>query len=629
MTALPNDDELSFGRLRALADVLRLSSSTSAALRPFAVELFRTQTEFNHRLVDVLEDAVWTRGRIEQRLGPRVNAASQVVNARGGIRGQLVVWTKRAGLAGLKLALGQALRAMEQTNRAYLSILEGSPFIPRAVEGRASRVSSFLKAIATKRWLGLEAWFEAQATFYEAVEQFRADMGDALTDFSAALARFPEAPASAEPGPQVTVQVVTDDALLNPQADVVFRVPAGEALADGAVDHVAAIFAAQPELQLCYGDTFFDDTKLAALKPGWSPEYLLSTNYIGGCYAMRTALAIRLGLDATAPLRWLLESEPDENQVARIPRVLSHRPAPDSSGATRERALVSAHPGGARLSPNGSPKVTIVVPFKDKAPLLRGLWESMQRFDPGLPFELLLVSNQSEQPETFAFLRELNDPRVSWFAWDEPFNWSKINNAAAKRATGELLLFLNNDIELTHAGWLRDLAGYALHPKIGVAGARLLYPDGSIQHAGVVIGLRALAGHVFARWRPEYGPTPFGMPDATRNWSAVTGACLMIRRALFEELGGFDEGIRISGGDIELCLRVRARELRVVCVGHVVLTHFESVTRRNDGVPEEDLRRERLAYAALLERGDPYYHPRLSTEVGHGGPGPVSARQQK
>ena len=403
MTALPNDDGLGFGRLRALADVLRLSSSTSAALRPFAVELFRTQTEFNHRLVDVLEDAVWTRGRIEQRLGPLVNSAPQVVNARGGIRGQLVVWTKRAGLAGLQLALGQALRAMEQTNHAYLSILERPPFIPeatpiipKAVEGRASRVSAFRKAFAGRRWLGLEAWFEAQATFYEAVEQFRRNMGDALTDFSAALARFPEAPANPEPGPRVTVQVVTDDALLKPQADVVFRVPAGEALVPGAVDDVAAIFAAQPELQLCYGDTFFDDTKLAALKPGWSPEYLLSSNYIGGCFAMRMALAVRLGLDATAPLRWLLESEPGENQVARIPRFLSHRPAADSSSAAR----------AVRLSPNGSPKVTIVVPFKDKAPLLRSLWASMQRYDPGLPFELLLVSNQSEQPETFAFLRE-------------------------------------------------------------------------------------------------------------------------------------------------------------------------------------------------------------------------------
>jgi GT2 family glycosyltransferase len=634
VTATPQP-ELSFRRLRALADVLRLSGQTPTPLRPFVVELFRAQTDFNHRVIDVLEDAGWTFGRadhpaaVEQRLGALAAAIPRIANVRGGVRGQLILWTKRAGVAGLEVALGPAIGAMAQLNRGLVEALKSRRPLPGGADLR--------RHFASGRRLGLDGWLEAQAQFYEAVAQLVASLGGALTDPAEAFAQFGainEARVKAAwprtPGRSV-VQVVAGTDAIDPRCDVVLRLPAGEALAADAVDTVAELFAARPEVQLCYGDTFFDEAGIAALKPGWSPEYLLGCSYIGGCFAVRRALAVRLGLDATTPLRWLLEAQPDESQVARIPWVLSRRRIAEEADLAHERALVAAQlgPGATveqnglhrrvRLHPPGAPLVTIIVPFKDKVELLRGLWASLTRFDPGLPFELLLVSNQSEQLATFEFLAQLRDPRVSWFAWDQPFNWSAINNAAATRARGELLLFLNNDTEITHDGWLRDLAGYAAHPQIGVAGARLLYPDRSVQHAGVVIGLRELAGHVFARWRPEYGPTPFGSPELTRNWSAVTGACLMIRRALFEEVHGFDEGIRISGGDIELCLRIRARGLRVVCVGHVALLHFESVSRRSDPVPPEDIRKERIAYAALLDAGDPYYHPQLSTEAGHGG----------
>lgn len=575
----------SFGRLRACADVLRLAAATPAPLRPFAVELFRGQTELNHRVVDVLEDALWLwplpdrAARIEARLGPYVTPEGAVVNARGGLAGQLIVWSKQLGLAGLEVALADARRAMTQANRGLVD----------ALKAQAPFAAGRLPAPA------FEPWFAAQSEFYAEVGGFLAGYGRAVLDPVEAIARFAPPPGGGE---------ARDEKLrLVPiSPGVTVRLPAGETLLPHARDAFAAAFAANPELALCYGDTHFTGSGRVAFKPGWSPEYLGCTDYVGGCFAVRDR-------DAALPARhWVSLTE---RQVARIPQVLSSReaPVPDEAAPARPR-------------PEGAPRVTLVVPFKDKVELLAGLWASLQRFDPGLPFELLLVSNQSTQRATFEFLEGLRDPRVSWFEWDLPFNWSAINNAAARRAKGDLLVFLNNDVEATHDGWLRDLAGYAAQPAIGVAGARLLYRDGSLQHGGVVIGLKGLAGHVFARWRPEYGPTAFGAPDATRNWSAVTGACQMIRRALFEELGGFDEGMQVSGGDVELCLRVRARGLRVVCVGHVALLHFESATRRRDPVPEEDLRRERQAYGALREGGDPHYHPRLSLEVGHGYPGP-------
>ncbi len=625
--------------MRARADLLRLARTTLAPLRPFAVELFRAQTHFNHRVVDVLEDAVWTFRRadhsvtIEQRLGPLTLVRAVIANARGGVRGQLILWTKRAGLSGLDAALRQTLGSMEQLNRTFVESLKSRTPLPS--------VSDWREGLIGKRWLGLQTWFLAQAEFYEAVSHFVRELGDALTDYSVAFTRFaarnekhvkagwPRSTVRAK------VQVLSGTQKLDLQADVVFRLPPGETLAPDAIDIVSELFAARPEVQLCYGDTWVKNAGWAALKPGWSPEYLLSANYIGGCFAMRTERAAQLGLEATVPsMSWLLQGQFRDAQVVRVPWVLSTRSLPEPEDPERDAQIVAAHLGTSaeieqrrthrlvRFQPSEPCRVTIIVPFKDRVELLRGLWNSLQRWDPGVSFELLLVSNQSVEDETFEFLEQLRDPRVCWFCWDEPFNWSAINNAAAARAKGELLLFLNNDIEATHDGWLRDLAGYACRPEVGVAGARLLYADGSVQHAGVVIGLRGLAGHVFARWRPEYPLTPFGTPQPTRNWSAVTGACLMIRRALFEELRGFDQRIRVSGGDIDLCLRVRERGLRVVCVGHVELTHYESVSRGGTAVPVEDIRLEAEAYARLLAVGDPYYHPQLSAEVGHGGLGP-------
>jgi GT2 family glycosyltransferase len=650
-----------FSSLHHLADVLRLAPSAPPWLAPFAMELFRTQTDFNHLVVDVLEDLVWTArrsdhaARVELRLGALASFREDIPRRRSGRAGQLVFVAKRVGVGALRRALAPTMAVRADTNRAIVDAL-------KAIGGRPETTTSIERYRASfegKHWFGLELWFGAQAEFYEAVTQFVGELGEALTNYSGAFARFGEnygravkARWAAPTAKASVVVLIAGEAtaaclksvegariIAEPEGDVLLRLPGDEILAPNALETLSEVFASRPEVQLCYGDTFFTDTGIAALKPEWSPEYLLSTNFIGGCFAVRSEFARRHQLGAKAPaLSWLLASSLKETEVARVPWVLSIRDRPEVVDADLERRNVEQrlkHVGlsatveqaGAhrrvRFQVPGAPRVTIVVPFKDKVELLRGLWNSLQSFDAGMPFELMLVSNQSSEPETFEFLERLRDPRVSWFEWNQPFNWSAINNAAAAKSKAELLLFLNNDVAVTHDGWLADLAGYTLHPEIGVVGARLLYEDRSAQHAGVVIGLRGLAGHVFARWRPEYGPTPFGSPELTRNWSAVTGACLMIRRALFEELHGFDERIRISGGDVELCLRVRARGLRVACVGHVELLHYESVSRRGIGVPEEDLRREASAYAELLAKGDPYYHPQLSSEVGHGGLGPL------
>lgn len=547
-----------FARLRMLADVLRLAAQTPLAVRPFAVELFRQQTAFNHLVVDLLEDAVWwgrlpdRAARIESRLGPWIDSDARVPRARSGPAGALVVGIKRLGVAGLEVALTDALRAMTRANRQLVDALKaGGGAAPTPVTAPL-----------------FEPWFAEQ------------------TEFHAAAAAFVP--------PEPTVPFVAPHPVAAADVPgVTIVVPEGETLTAGARAVFHAAFAADPELRLAYGDTYFTGPRTAALKPGWSPDYLQGVDYLGGCFAVRGPVP-----DSPRVL-------PADTRAIRIPEFLSQRAEP------------APGPAGSRPTLSSTPRVSLVVPFRDKAPLLAGLLASLRRYDPGLPYDVILASNQSRERETFDLLEGLREPHVSWFAWDHPFNWSAINNAAARRATGDLLLFLNNDVEARHDGWLRSLAAYAVQPAIGAVGARLLYRDGSIQHAGVVLGLRGLAGHAFARWRPEYGPTAFGDPTATRNWSAVTGACLMVRRALFEEVRGFDERFVVTGSDVAFCLRLRARGLRTVNVGHVALTHFESVSRRPLGVLAEDLRLEAEAYGGVTE---PYWHPRLSREVGHGYP---------
>lgn len=190
-----------------------------------------------------------------------------------------------------------------------------------------------------------------------------------------------------------------------------------------------------------------------------------------------------------------------------------------------------------RYPVRGTPKVSIIVPFKDRPDLLRTLVDSLLAQTRYPHFEVLLVSNNSTRPETFALLEQWVDPRLVKLTWDHPFNYPAINNWAAKQASGELLLFLNNDMEVVDPSWLDELVSQAQRPEVGAVGCKLLFPEGTVQHAGVVVGMTGFAGHPF--WRLPEGPisTPFGHTEWTRNWLSVTSACVILRREVFESLG--------------------------------------------------------------------------------------------
>jgi GT2 family glycosyltransferase len=260
------------------------------------------------------------------------------------------------------------------------------------------------------------------------------------------------------------------------------------------------------------------------------------------------------------------------------------------------------------------PKVSIVIPTKNNHELLRTCLDSIAERTTYANYELLVIDNGSTEPATLAVLADLRAPaRV--IRHDVPFNWSAINNVGAARTDGEFLLFLNDDVEVLEPGWIGAMLEHAQHPEVGAVGASLVYPNGMIQHAGVIVGAGSAAGHAFNGMHPAVGPYK-GYNRVIRNYSAVTGACMMTARSAFDAVGGFDERLRIAYGDVDYCLRLRARGLSIVYTPYAELIHKESATRgRIHPVRDDDAFRAR--WPELVARGDPFYNVNFSRRDPH------------
>jgi GT2 family glycosyltransferase len=255
--------------------------------------------------------------------------------------------------------------------------------------------------------------------------------------------------------------------------------------------------------------------------------------------------------------------------------------------------------------------VAVIIPFRDQAALTVSCLASLEE-TPGYPIhEVVLIDNGSTEPETRELRRRLEGrPATRVIDYPGAFNWAAINNLAAASTTADMLLFLNNDIEATSEGWLRALVELAQRPDVGAVGARLIYPDGRLQHAGVVLGLGGVASHIFIGM-PEDQSGYFSWDAVVRGYSAVTAACMLVRRAVFEELGGFDEVFAVGFNDVDFCIRLGQAGYRVLFTPHAQLTHYESISRGLSGFYDdyqEFLRR----WTDLLVAGDPFYNPNLS-----------------
>ena len=365
-------------------------------------------------------------------------------------------------------------------------------------------------------------------------------------------------------------------------------------------------------------------------KPAFSPDLLLHRDYMSSCL-MLTADFARSVAERAMP------TVPDLHSLALVLTDVAERvehldafavhrllPAPKAGipehlgrhlrGRYGEGAAARKTGDGWTCSfgsrDSGSGKVSIIIPTRDRIDLLAPCIEGIHATNQG-SFECIIIDNGSTAPETKRWLADAPTrfPPLKVVEAPEPFNWSRLNNQGMRHAEGDVFLFLNNDTEAACEGWADRLADVALRPDVGAVGGLLLYPDGLIQHAGVVTGFGGCADHIYVGTDPDAGEHMFVSPTVPRNVSAVTGACLAVARSTVDAIGGFDEGYRVIGSDVEFCIRAMRAGRRNVYLPDVRLVHHESQSRtRSD--PEADVERLRALIAQCPS--DPYFNPKLS-----------------
>lgn len=386
-------------------------------------------------------------------------------------------------------------------------------------------------------------------------------------------------------------------------------------------------------------------------KPDFNFDFLRSINYICHIFMVRKSLIDRVGMlrkeyDGAQDYDFILRCCEQTEHIAHVPKVLYHWRAHDNSTAGNPESKQYAVDAGKRaleehyrrmgydavventgifivyrtiMKVQGNPKVSVIILNKDHREDLEKCVVSIEEKTDYPNYEIIVVENNSELPETFAFYEELQRrySNVKVVTWDGPFNYSAINNYGAEYATGDYYLMLNNDIEVISPSWMSEMLGYCQREDVGIVGAKLYYSDDTVQHAGVVVGVGGFAGHILTRFRK--GETGyFGRLVTIQDTSAVTAACLMIKKSIYQLIGGFDEEFVVALNDIDLCLKVRALGQLVVFNPYAELYHYESKSRGFEDTPEKkarfkkEIKRFREKWGEILSKGDPYYNPNLT-----------------
>ena len=405
-----------------------------------------------------------------------------------------------------------------------------------------------------------------------------------------------------------------------------------------------------------YSDEATTDENIGSIadvkaRPQFSYDYYLSHPYFVHLLCVRRDLAYQVGgwdetMTISADVDFVLRILERTELVAHVPRVLYRwRTHGSSTGHAKKETVMAATRGalqrhldrrgtGAVVEdgvwfnqfrtnwPESRGRILIVIPTKNKAGLVRTAVESIEKTAAGADYKLVLVDHESTEPESVKYFAQLAK-RHTVMPYQGPFNYSRINNEAVRLHGGdcEFVLFLNNDIEAITDGWLDRLRRLANRADVGAVGALLLYPDKRVQHAGVILGFNGSAEATFKfefAYLDDKGTRNLGYNcslTSVRDYSAVTAACLMMRKSVFDRIDGFDEQLVVGFNDVDLCLRVRAAGLKVLYDGDTVLFHYESATRSQTKqvMHPEDTERMLRLHADILENGDPFYNPNLSS----------------
>ena len=546
-----------------------------------------------------------------------------------------------------------------------------TPAIHEALAGRLARLASrptlavvmpvFNPNVA---WLK-EAIESVQSQIYPHWELCIAD--DASTD--PAVRQLLQAAAAADPRIRLTlrehnghISACSNSALALVQAEYFAMLDHDDLLRPHALLLMAEAINQWPQASVFYSD----EDKLSDrgerchphFKPDWNPELLLSQNYLCHLTLLRTQQVRELGgfrvgyegaQDHDLVLRCTQGLGPEE--VIHIPHVLYHWRQHDGSTASGAQAKPYAVAAGVRAvqdhldrlgvagtveaTPHGwyrvrfrkvepAPLVSLIIPTRNGLTLMRNCVDSITRKTLYTPYEIIIVDNGSDDPEVLSYLRQLaeSDPRVRVLRDDGPFNYSALNNRAAAQARGEYLALVNNDIEVITPEWLDEMMSLARLPGVGAVGARLWYGNGKLQHGGVILGIGGVAGHVHKGLHAD-APGYMGRAALLQNMSAVTAACLVVRKSIFDEVGGLNEAsLAVAFNDVDFCIRLQAAGYRNVWTPHAELFHHESVSRGSDFAPTQMQRFKREVHYMQTTWGtmlafDPAYNPNLSLKHLH------------
>lgn len=448
----------------------------------------------------------------------------------------------------------------------------------------------------------------------------------------------------------------SNSALEIAKGDFIALMDHDDELAEKALLRIAEELDRHPDADIIYSDEDKIDLEGRRSEPhfksDWNPELFFSQNYISHLTVYRAGLVMLAGVfregfegsqDYDLTLRCI--NKTDGPKIRHIPEILYHWRTVPGSAAGDEDAKDYAYtagvkaledffagergvtvnrgpwPGTYRVNyppPGARPLVSLIIPTHNGCGLLRKCIESITEKTTYENFEVIVVDNRSDDPETLQYFDKMReDPRIRLISFDKPFNFSAINNHAVRSANGEILGLVNNDVEVISPEWLQEMVALAVRPGIGAVGAKLLYSDGRLQHAGIIVGLGGVAGHSH-KFLPGADPGYFCRTILPQALSAVTGACLVVRKELYLEVGGLDEeNLEVAFNDVDFCLKLRKAGYRNVWTPYALLYHHESVSRGHEDTPEKQARFRKEVLFMKDKWGknllrDPYYNPNLT-----------------